>query len=83
MNGDDPSLKLDGNYVWADELPKIIRNAKLEIVNDEADIVLYLPHKGKICIGYTDGEYAHIPCISTSQIMSLIMANITSNVLGF
>lgn len=64
------TIRLDGRYVEPDQLPDTIRDSKLEILSEDAEaIILY---SDKICKAYTDGEYAHMTCITENDVEKLL-----------
>lgn len=69
-NWEPEALRLNGEYVEADQLPDTIRDSKLEILNEDAEAVMVV--KEEICKAYTDGEYAHTVCISGDDIETLL-----------
>ena len=67
------NIMINGKEVYSlDEIPGVLEGGSLEILSVDADIIIYLPDKGKICKGFTDGEYAYMPCIGLDQIMILL-----------
>ena len=72
----DYRIRLNGNEVSLDSMPTIIENGTLEILNEDADIIIYYPEKNRICKGFTDGEYAYMACINVDFIVMLLMSDL-------
>lgn len=69
-NWEPEALRLNGEYVEADQLPDTIRDSKLEILSEDAEAIIVI--NGEICKAYTDGEYAHTVCITEDDIETLL-----------
>lgn len=70
-NWDAKPLRINGKIVTSyDEIPRVIENGRLEIMSEDATIELLIDDK--ICIGFTDGEYAYIPCFPVKHVRLLL-----------
>lgn len=72
---DVETLRLNDEYVEPEQLPDTIKDSKLEIMSDEAEMIIAL--QDRLCKAYTDGEYAHLVCITEEDVQKL-----TSYLLG-
>jgi len=67
------NIKVNGKEVSSlDEIPLYLDGGSIEILDTDASIIVLLPDEGRICKGFTDGEYAYMPCIRLDQIMILL-----------
>ena len=67
-------LRINGRAVESpDEVPDAVENGTLEIANEYASIELLTGDR--ICKGFTDGEYAYMPCIPIKHVKLLLSAS--------